>query len=105
MVDEPFVPFRYGAPHIEPPAVLARARVELVPILYSPGVLPHTDTFDRDTDQAAQRLRQSNFTLAVASIRFARPEIDRPDHAVPEHDRHLDDMAHVVHTHDARLER
>jgi hypothetical protein len=37
--DEPFAPFRHRAPHVEPPAVLARARVELAPILYSPGVL------------------------------------------------------------------
>lgn len=37
--DAPFVPFRHRARHVEPPAVLARARAELAPILYSPGVL------------------------------------------------------------------
>jgi hypothetical protein len=37
--DAPFVPFRYRARHIEPPAVLTRARAELAPILYFPGVL------------------------------------------------------------------
>jgi hypothetical protein len=37
--DAPFVPFRYRARHVEPPAVLARARAELAPILYSRGAL------------------------------------------------------------------
>jgi hypothetical protein len=37
--DEPFVPFRYRAPHVDAPPVLVRARVELAPILYFPGVL------------------------------------------------------------------
>lgn len=37
--DAPFVPFRYRARDVEPPAVLARARTELAPILYFPGVL------------------------------------------------------------------
>ena len=40
--DAPFVPFRHRARPTErpqPPAVLAEARVELAPILYSPGVL------------------------------------------------------------------
>jgi hypothetical protein len=39
--DAPFVPFRSRAHHVEPPPLLARARVELEPILYSPGVLRH----------------------------------------------------------------
>jgi hypothetical protein len=37
--DEPFVPFRQRVAYAEAPEVLARARVELAPILYTPGVL------------------------------------------------------------------
>lgn len=40
--DAPFVPFRQRprrSDELQPPAVLAQARVELAPILYSPGVL------------------------------------------------------------------
>src|SRR4029450_10952274 len=50
----------------------------------------------RAPDQAAERLRQPHLTRAVAAIRLARREIDRADHAVPTHDRPLDDMAQAM---------
>jgi hypothetical protein len=49
--DAPFVPFRHRAWNVEqqqPPAVLARAREELAPILYSPGVLSRAGYVDED---------------------------------------------------------
>jgi hypothetical protein len=49
--DAPFVPFRNRAWRVErpqPPAVLARARVELAPILYSPGVLSRAGYADAE---------------------------------------------------------
>ena len=47
--EAPFVPFRQRIADPEPPPVLVRARVELAPILYTPGVL-RRDGYAEDID-------------------------------------------------------